>query len=388
MKITSNNLKAISHIYDVTLDSSHWAGVLDELSHQVGSLGCNVIVADHTFAELTTINVSTKLAPAAKYFRENGYIKQMEAILSNIQNIIPKQKFMHGNELYFEHNRRYGTKIDTSHYDKWIANKFGVTQRYTSPLSHHSAYISLASFQFRDLPKNQIQKSLSLAKVFLPHLAKAVEIARPFSLLEARFNAVLSVIDRFHLGVAIFSPGGSFVLGNTAVQEIFGRGDGLSLGKRNLSATLDSTTDTRLEEAFFTANQVFDDPLGNQAKQVDIPRNSNSTPYIVDVAPISSRDIDMGHNFRGTLVIIVDPDNHQIIDVSGLKLLFSLTVAESEVCRLMVTGYSTSEIAEIRGTKPDSVRQQINALLKKTNTRNRSELVHLALSINLPVDRI
>ena len=388
MKITSNNLKAISHIYDVTLDSSHWAGVLDELSHQVGSLGCNVIVADHTFAELTTINVSTKLAPAAKYFRENGYIKQMEAILSNIQNIIPKQKFMHGNELYFEHNRRYGTKIDTSHYDKWIANKFGVTQRYTSPLSHHSAYISLASFQFRDLPKNQIQKSLSLAKVFLPHLAKAVEIARPFSLLEARFNAVLSVIDRFHLGVAIFSPGGSFVLGNTAVQEIFGRGDGLSLGKRNLSATLDSTTDTRLEEAFFTANQVFNDPLGNQAKQVDIPRNSNSTPYIVDVAPISSRDIDMGHNFRGTLVIIVDPDNHQIIDVSGLKLLFSLTVAESEVCRLMVTGYSTSEIAEIRGTKPDSVRQQINALLKKTNTRNRSELVHLALSINLPVDRI
>ncbi len=86
---------------------------------------------------------------------------------------------------------------------------------------------------------------------------------------------------------------------------------------------------------------------------------------------------------KGTL-----PDNPQIIDVSGLELLFSLTKAESEVCRLMATGYTTTEIADIRGTKPDSIRNQINTLLTKTNTRHRSELVQLALSINLPVDQV
>ena len=83
-----------------------------------------------------------------------------------------------------------------------------------------------------------------------------------------------------------------------------------------------------------------------------------------------------------------DPDNHQIIDVSGLELLFSLTKAESEVCRLMATGRTTTEIVDIRGTKPDSIRKQINSLLTKTNTWHRSELVHLALSINLPVDQV
>jgi DNA-binding CsgD family transcriptional regulator len=87
------------------------------------------------------------------------------------------------------------------------------------------------------------------------------------------------------------------------------------------------------------------------------------------------------------MAIIVDPDNHQIIDVSGLELLFSLTNAKSEVCRLLVTGHTTTEIADIRGTKPDSIRKQINSLLTKTRTRHRSEQVHLALSINLPVDQ-
>jgi DNA-binding CsgD family transcriptional regulator len=70
-----------------------------------------------------------------------------------------------------------------------------------------------------------------------------------------------------------------------------------------------------------------------------------------------------------------------------MELLFSLTKAETEVCRLLVSGYTTSEMSDIRGTKPDSIRKQINTLLQKTNTQRRSELVHLALSINLPVDR-
>ena len=387
MSLTSQNLQAISQIYDVVLDSGRWGSVLEELSRQVSSIGCNVIITDHTFVELTSLNVSTRLAPAAKYFRENGHIKQMEAMLPRIQKIIPKQQFMSSDNIYLEHNRRYGTNIDTSHYEKWVASNFGVTQRFTSPLNHSAAYIDLASFQFGDLPRARLVRSLSLAKTYLPHLAKVVEISRPFSLLKARFNGVLSVLDRFHLGVAIFSLNGSVVLSNLAAQKILDSNDGLNLGKSNLIATHDSTTNTKLTEAFFTANKVLENPLGGHAEQVNVPRSTGATPYIVDISPLRNHEIDLGTSFRGVLVIIVDPDDHPIIDISGLELLFSLTKAEKEVCHLLVSGHTTSEIAEIRGTKPDSTRQQINTILKKTNTRRRSELVHLALSINLPVDQ-
>ena len=57
------------------------------------------------------------------------------------------------------------------------------------------------------------------------------------------------------------------------------------------------------------------------------------------------------------MAIVVDPNNNWIIDVSGMELLFSLTKAESEVCRLMATGHTTTEVADTRGTKPDSIRK-------------------------------
>ena len=387
MKLTSQDLQAIAQIYDVVLDPGQWGRVLEDIGQQVGSIGCSVIIADHTLAELTTLYVSTRLAPATKYFRENGHIKQVEAILPKIQQLIPEQKLMSSEDIYLEHNRRYGTNLDTSSYEKWIASNFGVTQRFTSPLSHSVAYIDLASFQFGDLPQAQLDRSLALAQTYLPHLAKAVEITRPFSLLKARFNAVLSVLDRFHLGVAIFSSDGSIVISNLAAQKILERNDGLILGKSNLSTTLDLAIDSTLREAFFAANNVLDSPLDALAGQVNVPRRDGATSYIVDVSPLTNREFDLGAPFRGVLVIIVDPDDHPIIDVSGLELLFSLTKAEKEVCRLLVSGHTTSEISEIRGTKPDSIRKQINTLLHKTNTRRRSELVHLALSINLPVDK-
>jgi hypothetical protein len=205
LKPSSQNLPTISRIYDVVLDSGKWGGVLEMLSQNVGSIGCTVVIADHTLAELATVNVSTELAPAAKHFRENGHIKQVEAMLPNIQKIIPELRFMSSVDIILEHNRIYRTNIDTDIYEKWIASNFGVTQRFSSPLSYSAAYIDLVGFQFGDLSKTQIHKSLTLAKTYLPHLAKVVEINRPFALLKARFGAVLSVLDRFHLGVAIFS---------------------------------------------------------------------------------------------------------------------------------------------------------------------------------------
>ena len=128
MNLTTQTLEAVAKTYDVTLDSSHWAGVLDELNHQVGSIGCNVIVSDHTFAELTTINVSTKLKSAAKHFQEQGYVDELELMMPNLQGIGPHQNFISSYDLYLEHNRIHGTSFNPDKYEKWVASKYGVTE--------------------------------------------------------------------------------------------------------------------------------------------------------------------------------------------------------------------------------------------------------------------
>ncbi len=388
MKITSQDLEIISNIYDVALDSTKWMGVLDDLVKRTGCVGSNVFIADHIHGELSSAHVSEGLGPAFQVYIERGFNKIDEIAIPNLHNIIPERKLVKNSDAYVEHNRQYGTGLDQSELDQYMASSWGIHHRYLSPLNYKKAYIDMATFHFGNQIQTELQASLARASIFLPHLAKAVEISRPFSLLKARFEAVLSVLDRFHLGVAIISSNGSLVLSNQAAQKILERNDGLSLGKHNLSASSDSDKTAELKQAFYKANQVMDGGEAEQLNRVLIPRRSGATPYIVDISPLQNREIDLKAVFGGVVAIIVDPDDCQIIDTSGLELLYSLTNAEKEVCRLLVSGLSTTEIADTRGTNPETTRKQINMILSKTESRGRSELVHLAHSINLPVDQV
>jgi len=80
-------------------------------------------------------------------------------------------------------------------------------QRFTSTLNRSAAYIDLASFQFGDMPSAQLQKSLQLARIFLPHLAKAVEISSPHNSRVGEMIAleriVLSVLATVTIAVAM-----------------------------------------------------------------------------------------------------------------------------------------------------------------------------------------
>ena len=69
-----------------------------------------------------------------------------------------------------------------------------------------------------------------------------------------------------------------------------------------------------------------------------------------------------------------------------MKQIFGLSRAEDNVCQLLVEGYTTEEIAEVRSVSPITVKNQVKAVLAKTNNRSRSALIRQALSINLPVD--
>ena len=63
-----------------------------------------------------------------------------------------------------------------------------------------------------------------------------------------------------------------------------------------------------------------------------------------------------------------------------------MCIRDSNVCQLLVEGYTTEEIAEVRSVSPITVKNQVKAVLAKTNNRSRSALIRQALSINLPVD--
>ena len=285
-----------------------------------------------------------------------------------------------------ENNLRYGTKLDASGFEDWIKINLGISQRYTAPLNYRADFKDVATFQFEAMSTSRLQGALSLAKVFLPHLAKVTELTRPFSLLQSRFNAVLSVLDRFHLGVFILTDDGSIVLQNLAATRIIDQSDGLLVDNKNRLYSRNAESNTKLQTAIPHVQLCSDGKKNHYSKQFSVARSKNSTPYFVEISALRSQDIEISGGFKGVLAIVIDPDYHAIIDTGGLAQLFGFTDAEQKVCRLLVEGHTTGEIADSRNTSIETVRGQIKTPLSKTKTSQRAGLVKLALSINLPVD--
>jgi DNA-binding CsgD family transcriptional regulator len=63
----------------------------------------------------------------------------------------------------------------------------------------------------------------------------------------------------------------------------------------------------------------------------------------------------------------------------NLAKQFALTPVETEVLNLIVSGYTPTEISDIRNTAVSTTNNQIKSMLSKTHSRNKLELVRLAM---------
>lgn len=54
---------------------------------------------------------------------------------------------------------------------------------------------------------------------------------------------------------------------------------------------------------------------------------------------------------------------------------WKLTASERDVAALMIKGLSISEIAAVRGSAEGTVKAHLNAIYRKSNARNRAEVL-------------
>ena len=384
MQLTKENLIAIERIYDVVTEPEKWTGVLENFDQQLGCTGSNVFVSDHTLQELTFASASTSLYPALEKYLTDGSAQIEGPAIGKMREIIPDGTLTPVSTVYGRYKELFDPAFSGDSIDLLLRESAGVTDRYTSPLSYHPQYIDVASFNFSAPPKIE---NIEFGNILLPHLGKAVELSRPFTLLQTRFRAVLDVLSRFHLGVFILSSSGRVIVENRAAERIIDLNDGLRLKPGKQLKAIDVEDDSILSTALASVISDVKQPKDHAAKRLLIKRNSNATPYIVEVSPLTNSNLDPDSRLRAILITIIDPDHHAIVDTTGLTQLFGLTLAEQQVCNLLVEGYSTNNMAESRNTSPETIRTQIKSLLHKTSSSHRAELVRLALSINIPVDQ-
>ena len=224
----------------------------------------------------------------------------------------------------------------------------------------------------------------AIGNLFVPHFAKAVDINRPFMLLKHRFQAILSVLNRFQIGLVVTNSIGEIVISNHEADAYLSARNGLETTRSNHIQLSPEPLNQNLSGMIRAASAPEQGP--NFVSTMTVPKRDGTQDWLLDVQPLTDIHGNIDGHFQGAMIFIIDPERDEIISTTGMQKLFNLTDAESDICALLTAGLKAKDVADSRNVSLGTVRNQIQTVLDKTQTNSQLDLVRLALKVNLPVE--
>jgi DNA-binding CsgD family transcriptional regulator/PAS domain-containing protein len=214
----------------------------------------------------------------------------------------------------------------------------------------------------------------ALARVLMPHLQRASELARRLRQSELLASAALATLDVLGQAVLLLDETGRVLHANAKAEALLLVADGLASRDGMLQAATPALT-ARLQ-ASLAAVAGANCALA-RAASLRLPRPGGGAPLALIAAPFR-REVHWSLSRRPTaLVCVTDPD--AAITVPGLLMLelFGLTGAEAALATNLMAGKDLRDIARERGRSINTVRTQLTSLMAKTGTNRQSDLVKL-----------
>ncbi len=374
----------IADIYRSIGDKSPFTTALDLLAHRYGAKASSIIMND--VAEpivsglfLGTLYQNPDIATLIAEF--------MQKFGADEQVVIQKIGAQSERFRFVSEEDGYGLSADEIPATLWNRKQLGVDRRYAARLSLTPAWFDVFSFHFPVGHKGLNQETASDSKDYMLHISTALELARPFRLLQVRFNAVSAALDKLKIGVALVTGKGEVVLKNNRIEDILQQQDGISLnraGRLEFSATDDDEKARFSKSLMEQCTGLF--PSDDRNKFL-FTRLSGKIGYVADLSPIGPLIAGSPGASKMAVLIIKDPNSEDQISVDAMQRLCNLTEAETDISAMLVNGQTINEVAEERSVHRTTARNQVASIFEKTGSNSQSQLIRFALSIDLPVEK-
>ncbi len=376
--MSENLTELISSIYDATLCEQSWPEALQRLSRHVGSLGATLSAIDDVGLPFK-IEQSTFPQAGLRYYFDHFSVYDHEAVRATLDthpvlHLIRDEDFLGDADAY-------ATRADYA----WLHDRIGARRRACVRLSQDRGRTDLLMLPFerswQDLPP---VSAWQLDRI-LPHLAKAVEINRHFSLLRQRYQAVLGALDHVRIGICIIDRRSEVLIANSEAQRILDDGDAVALDMRQRLNLPSETVTAELHDAVQRMTMAAAGQSHLEDLMILAPRRSDGGPIMIELAPL--RDVlgEVHSRLEGAIAFIVDTDHTHTISTARMARLFGLTEAEAEICRYMIDGFTAREIADVRNVSAETVKTQVKSIYAKTKTGRRADLIRLAITVDPPI---
>lgn len=373
----------VGRIYDTSLNPNGWGEILLEISHLLGAKGAMIfeVLDDHGAPNIISPyhslnfkkeNIQNYLAS----FREEELKDQLEfARISSLNNkieLIDDTEFLHAN---FDRPNILAMQ------------KGGLKHRSGTLLNKDSWNIDRFAVQYDKSRGPSTQEEKQKATLLLPHIAKALRIGRPLiTHQDIQSKSLQQRIDSLNFGVAITTPNDDIILSNiefnricqdTNVFKINANGK-LSIKKSGPYDRYRSLMELDHAHGINQANPR------NEALLFPVNAQENARTIMVEICPANDHP-SLGILPKGSrLITVFDSSVSHDVDTEIVSRFFPLSSSEQMVLKFIAAGHSNLEIADLRGRTVETINSQTKAILRKTYTRNRTELVQLSLSLKSP----
>jgi len=189
---------------------------------------------------------------------------------------------------------------------------------------------------------------------------------------ESRALNAEAMLDASGTASILVDGDGRVVHMNRPAQVLAGAADGFRMCADRISPA-DSFKRTAFR-ALVTA--AANDP--GEEGAIILDRRSEKRPLLVLVSPF--RHAAHGLAAR-VLISVTDPELVVSFSDAVLRAFYDFTPAETEIANRLLTGNSLEKVAELRRTSLTTVRSQMKALLRKTDTQRQAELICLLSSL-------
>lgn len=279
------SLTAIGAIYETASTGERWPDVLDRLSKIVGGHGAMMMVENGHPSDLqiSVMSANYHASTAREYLQsvagdEFRWIDFIEA--QPARTIVKDIDVWPDREAY-----------DGMASVSWLRS-LGLYHRCVARLCMHGGWRDSVAVMY-ELGHGAIGAGEEARlRAFLPHLARAIEANRPFVMLERRFGAVLSMLDRLGIGVLLLRRDREIVLFNREAERILEADDGLRRGDGAKLVADDEADLANLSRVVLAAAGAAALENESEGTVLSIGRRSQGDPYALDIVPFRGDPAD------------------------------------------------------------------------------------------------
>jgi DNA-binding CsgD family transcriptional regulator/PAS domain-containing protein len=357
-------LKLIDEIYDASLDSRRWSGVIETLCPLFGCVGGALLQrsresAEMDFIEFGGLDAATRSAYQQHYAARSVWMPS--AFRGSGELVI-------GHELAPDKRRFERSEF----YNDWLRpqNVYdaigGVIRRTPASLTVLTVLREARAGLVADGDERLFLR-------LMPHVRRAIDIHRRLYGVQLQRDGALRALEALRIGILLADRRARVIFANGAAEAILRRCDGLMLVRDQLRATRSDDTERLARMIRGAAGTTLGN--GEDAGGIILLATRTGAPLSVLVTPCPR----VGLLEPAVLVFIAEP-RPAPIESRHIATFYGLTPAEARLLRALADGERVADYAERAGITRNTAKTHLKQIFAKTGTKRQTELVRLLVS--------